>query len=181
MNAKKSKKSRSTIPPKVTVRLKPHLREFLTSKLKEEANFSSRKRIIGAILEPLVELMPKDAKPLSKHKDNFTLTLPINFAGINTRHHSVYISEENQKIFARIISLYFKEIFFNYMDDKVRYYEEIQQCIFMFCSDYNLTYSHINVESLKKAYYRYRKKKSPKLSLISPLLILLCPYIFQTP
>ena len=155
--------------PTITVRLKPYLREFLICKLQEDANCISRINIIGAILEPLVAYLPKN-EPLPKpHPDDFTFEIPTVFNLLNTKHHTVYVPEYNQKIFARILRMYFYEIFFNYMDDKVRYKDEIKDCIFLFCSDYNITFNQIKFDTLSKSYYRYRqKKKRYNLSLTCP-------------
>ena len=40
--------------PTITIKLKPHLQEFLKCKLREEASVASRKNFIGAILSPLL-------------------------------------------------------------------------------------------------------------------------------
>ncbi len=161
MSRKKESKSKKENPT-VALKLKPYLKEFLICKLQEEIHYSSRKSIIGAIIEPLVEYIPKGTNPSTKSEDDFTFTIPYNFNKLDARQHTIYISEHNQRIFERILNLYFKEVFFSYMDDKVRYHNEIQKCILLFCSDYNITFNKINFESLKKAYYRYRQKKTPQ-------------------
>lgn len=159
MSTKNNIQSQPIVKPTLTLRLRPHLREFLICKLQEESIYSSRKNIIGAILEPLLEYQPKDLSPQKSHPDDFVFVLPFKFNQLDTTNHTVYMSEYNQRIFSRILNLYFKDVFFNYIDDKVRYHNEIQKCIFLFCTDYNITFNRITFESLKKSYYRYRLKK----------------------
>lgn len=146
--------------PKVTVKLRPYLREFLICKLQDEEGFSSRKSIIGAMLEPLLESNPNGYVPQSPCQDSFTFTIPYKFNGKNCAFHTMYISEHNQRLFERMLYLYFKDVFHSYVEDKQRYMKEIKACILMFCSDYHITFNAINYESLKKSYYRYSQKKN---------------------
>ena len=164
----------------LTIKLKPHLQEFLICKLADEASEASKKNLIGAILSPLIDYAPKDYvfEKLSG-KEYITFELPDRLGGKDTRQRAVVISNKNQREFERILGIYFMDIFFQYVDDKIRYTSEIKKCIMQFCADYNISYNHINYERLKKAYYRRQKAQNRKnnfavnLSLTSPLIFLL--------
>ena len=141
-----------------------------------DAEKASNRHLIGAILSPLLEYFPKDKAPKRPRGNHFiTFTLPIDIADMQVRHYSVFVSEKNQAVFQRILYLYFKDLFCCYVDDKARYCNRIKDCILMFCSDYQITFNHINYESLKKTYYRHLKKQQKKGGKVS----LNCPNIFK--
>jgi len=157
---------------RVTIKLKPHLQEFIKSILNDECLYTSRKSVIGAMITPFVEIAPKNyVFSQSKGPDYITLTLAGKLSDIDHRGAPIIISEENQKNFERLLGIYFKDIFFRYVDDKIRYTNEIKKCILMFCRDYNISFTHITYEMLKKAYYRYKKCK-PTPNIFSPDLSL---------
>jgi len=92
---------------------------------------------------------------------------------IETRRGTVYISPENNEHFERILDKHFKDMFFSYVDDKIRYTRQVKRVIMQFCSDYNFTFNDINYEMLKKSYYRKcvekkTKKVANKVSLTCP-------------
>ena len=102
--------------------------------------------------------------------------------GIDIRGN-IYISDEKQHDFECLLDDYFRSLFFQYMDDKMRYSEimngkaEYKKCMFDFCADYNITLKNINYETLKKAYYRHRNSKE-KVKIFSSVLSLTCPLLF---
>ena len=164
----------------LTVKLKPYLQEFLICKLADEASEASKRNLIGAMLDPLVQYAPRDYVFEKKEGPEFiTFELPYDIGGKDPRGSAIVISEENQNKFERLLSMYFKDIFFRYVDDKIRYKREIKKCILMFCGDYNISFNEITYEMLKKAYYRFKKTQSTrkilsgKLSLCCPLILLL--------
>jgi hypothetical protein len=166
--------------PTITIKIKPYLQEFIICALGDEAPKASRRNFIGAILSPLLEYTPQDHVPRQiKGEDSFTFPLPREAYGKETRRGTLYVSKENQLIFERILRIYFKSIFFQFVDDKIRYNRQIKDCILMFCAHYQITFNKINYEMLKKSYYRYRKSLKKRsffahfLSLCCPLIILL--------
>lgn len=148
----------------VTIKLKPHLQEFLLCS--HGSNKVSYKDIYGSMLAPYLEYTPADKTPtlVQQEKSFLQLELAHWLGGKEIRNGSVYVSEENQKNFERTLSLYFREIFFNYMDDKIRYNDQIKICIEKFCMDYRISFDHITYEMLKKAYYRHQLKKKDEIS-----------------
>lgn len=160
--------------PNITVKLKPYLQEFIICALRDEAPKASRSHFIGAILSPLLEYTPKDHIPKpGKSEEYVTLPLPREAFGVETRRGTVYVSEHNQRIFERTMRIYFKSIFFQFVDDKIRYNRQIKQCILMFCTHYQISFNKINYEMLKKSYYRYRKSLK-KNDLFLPTI---CPCV----
>lgn len=161
----------------ITVKLKPWLQEFLTCSL-QDAAVASKKNVIGAMITPFLEYAPASYVPVTNKGEEFiTFELPDHIAGKNPKNASLVITEENQKNFERMLDVYFKDIFYNYIDDKIRYNREIKKCIYQFCADYKITFNNVSYEMLKKSYYR-REKRQKKTKLISAKLSLKCPLIF---
>lgn len=161
----------------ITIKLKPYLQEYLTCKLDGSLTVS-QSNIIGVMMAPLLEYCPKDYRPenVKDKKLRFTLVLEDGIGGKRI-HRGIYISEKNQKMFEKMLEMHFFDLFFSYVDDKIRYKKEIKKCILQFCMDYNLTFNDISFEMLKKRYYRRKilnKGKSVhKLSLTCPLIFLM--------
>ncbi len=163
--------------PTITVKLKPYLQEFVVCALADEAPKASRRNFIGAILSPLLEYTPEDHVPgQMKGEEYVCFPLPREAYGKEPRRGTLHLSEENQRIFERIINIYFKSIFFQFVDDKIRYKGQIKECILMFCAHYQITFNKINYEMLKKSYYRYRKSLK-KQSFFAHFVSLCCPLI----
>ena len=148
--------------PTITVKLKPYLQEFLNSELRR--SLVSKRNILGVILMPLLEKVPGDAPPyIPKGPEYMTFTLPFT-RDINIRGN-IWISPENQIMLEKYLEWHFKQLFFNYMNDKVRYLGSFKKAILQFCADYDLAMNHINYEMLKKDYYRKRKRNDKEKSL----------------
>ena len=180
----------------ITIKLKPYLQEYLRCKLQEPLT-ASKRNIIGIMIQPFLEIRPRSVHPqFATGNDSITFDLPVS-GNPNTRHGTVYISEENQKHFEKILDAHFKDLFFSFADDKIRYTileagsnsaknPEIKSVILQFCADFNISFNNITYEMLKKSYYRRRvllegndntlnkvKKFSTKLSLSCPLIFLI--------
>lgn len=163
--------------PTITIKLKPYLQEYLICELRSEVAYKTN--IIGKLLKPLLEKRPKDA-PVVFHSgpEYITLGLPFN-DDLNIRGN-LWISPRNQAIFEEYLEWHFKQLFFHYMNDKVRYTRSFKKAILQFCTDHNFTFSSMNYELLKKDYYRKRKRKNPKNILpdFVPELSPECPWVF---
>ena len=152
--------------PSITIKLKPHLQEFLLCKLQEAALVASTKHFIGAMLAPMLCYADTDTTPpKGKPPEYITFQLPHWIGGKNIRNHTVYMPQKNQKEFERILSIYFREVFYQYVDDKIRYLRQAKKSILSFCIYYNISFNKITYEMLKKSYYRYRKKKNIQVFL----------------
>lgn len=162
----------------LTIKLKPYLQEFLICKLADEAAEASRKNLIGAMLDPLVQYAPRDYV-FKKYSgpEYISFELPYDLGGKDPRGSAIIISDENQRKFERLLALYFKDIFFRYVDDKIRYTGEIKKCILLFCADYHISFNEITYDMLKKAYYRYKKGLTAR-NILSGKLSLTCPLLF---
>ena len=148
--------------PTLTVKLKPYLQEYLRSELRR--SHVSKRNILGVILMPLLERRPAGIPPfIPKGAEFITFTLPFT-RDINIRG-DVWISPVNQEMLEKYLEWYFKQLFFNYMNDKVRYCGSFKKAILQFCADYEFAMNHINNEMLKKDYYRKRKRKKDEKSL----------------
>lgn len=177
----------------VTVKLKPYLQEYLICKLQEPLT-ASKRNIIGAMIQPFLEVRPRNIAPeFHSGPEYITFELPVS-GSPNTRNGTVYVTEENQRNFERILDAHFKDLFFSYADDKLRYSilepgsrtvrnPEIKNVILQFCADFNLSFNNITYEMLKKSYYRRRlllEQESPlkKVKKFGTKLSLTCPLIF---
>jgi hypothetical protein len=142
--------------PTITVKLKPYLQEYLVCSL--NTNRASRTNLIGKLLKPLLEIRPVDQPPeLARGSDYITFVLPY-YEDLWIKSN-LWVSPKNQEIFESYLEWHFKELFFHYMHDKVRFYGSFKKCILQFCFDHNITFSYLNYELLKKDYYRKRKRK----------------------
>jgi hypothetical protein len=99
---------------------------------------------------------------MPKGAEFITFTLPFT-RDIDIRG-DVWISPANQEMLEKYLEWHFKQLFFNYMNDKVRYCGSFKKAILQFCADYEFAMNHINYEMLKKDYYRKRKKKKEEKS-----------------
>lgn len=174
----------------ITIKLKPYLQEYLKCKLKQE-DVTANRTFVGVIVKPLISYRPMDVKPSFTNGDEYiTIELPT-YMDLEIRRGSVFMTESNQEQFERILNWHFWDLFFQYMDDKVRYMSKentrkgsIKKCILQFCSDYNISYNHLNYEMMKKAYYRRRAKEElrsrteRKSHLFAKKLSLNCPLFF---
>jgi len=173
--------------PTITIKLKPYLQEFLRCKLQDTEQMTASKRnLIGVLLRPVLEIHKKEISPVFHRNDEnwITFKLPRYEDDFDTRYGTVTISNKNMKYFEACLETYFKDLFFSYMDDKVRYMSDpgkrgaIKKCIIQFCADMNITFSYINYEMLKKSYYRRRQEIGKKRHLFTRLLSFSCPLIF---
>lgn len=170
----------------VTVKLKPYLQEFLKAKLKDAMITANKNNLVGVTLRPFLEVRPKDVKP-EFHCDDpdwITIRLP-KYDDLNVRNSTVYVSEENQKYFQAIMETHFKDFFYSYMDDKVRYGKGAnlkkgikKRIIMQFCADFNLPFNNINYEMLQKSYYRRSKELKKNHPFLSSKLSAMCPLFF---
>lgn len=170
--------------PTVTIKLKPYLQEYLKCKLGEPV--TGNRTFVGVMLRPFISYLPANENPPLMKGENFiTIEIPW-YDDKNVSNNTIYVSPENQEAFERILSTHFNDVFFSYMDDKVRYMRQrhtakgaIKKCILQFCSDYNISYNHMNYEMFKKKYYRRgTAPKKDNLSFFSGKLSLTCPLLF---
>ena len=144
------------------VKLKPYLQEFLKSELR--GNLASKRNIIGVILLPLLEKRPIDVPPfIPKGPEYIQFTLP--FTKDKNIRGDLWISPINQEMFERYLEWHFKQLFYHYMNDKVRYTHSFKRNILQFCADHDFTMTFINYEMLKKDFYRERIRKKTGKSL----------------
>jgi hypothetical protein len=148
--------------PSVTIKLKPYLQEYLLCELR--TNMASKRNIIGILLQPFLEKRPPDVPPLVTDDPQYiTFLLPLDEK--RNLRSNLWVSPENQQNFERFIEWHFKQLFFHYMNYRVKQYHSFKKAIYQFCIDHEFTYSHINYELLKKDYYRKRKRKETGNSL----------------
>lgn len=153
---------KNDVHPSVTIKLKPYLQEYLLYELR--TNLASKRNIIGILLKPFLELMPDDVPPsFPKGREYITFELPYN-KDINIRGN-IWISPKNQEAFEQYIEWHFKQLFFHYMNDKVRYYRSFKKAILQFCGEHEFPMTYINYEMLKKDFYRKRARKNAENSL----------------
>jgi hypothetical protein len=142
--------------PTITIKLKPYLQEYLMFELR--SNVASKRNLLGILIHKFLEYMPADVQPdFPKGPEYITFSVPF-FEDINVRGN-LWISPLNQQIFEQFVEWHFKQLFFHYMNDKVRLYRSFKKAILQFCADYQFTMNYLNYEMLKKDYYRKRARK----------------------
>lgn len=161
----------------VTIKLKPALREFVRGRLGNPV-VASRKSFFGKLVQLFLQNRPDDIQPdFDTSPDDLLVLLP-SFEEMEIRRGSLWIPPCEQVLLEQILDAYFKEIFINYVNDKIRYMittphgrivrrPRIKDAILQFCADYNMTYSNIHYESLKKRHYRNRRKFTPSDEYVS--------------
>ena len=165
--------------PTITIKLKPYLQEYVLSQLTNPV--ATKRAIIGRLIRAFIELRPPDTPPLiSNDINHITFILP-HYDDFNV-NSNFWISPKNQRMIEDILMDHFKNMFYDYMDDRVRHYKSFKRVIIQFCIDKNFTFAFINYEMLKKDYYRRRKSKPNKdkkrLSVFVPEMSLDClPFV----
>jgi hypothetical protein len=163
--------------PTITLKLKPYLQEFILAGA-DQAGLITGDQLIGKLIKPFLHVRPSDVNPTFNSGNEFiTFQLPL-YNDFNLRSN-YYISDQNQKLIETILIIHFKDLFYQYMRDKMRYRNQsFIKCIMQFCFDYNFTYDTMNIEMLKKAFYR-KRKNDPKYQTLSKKschdLSLACP------
>lgn len=150
----------------VTIKLKPYLIDFVVSQFGEQ--LSSRKNFFGLLLQKFVTYRPANAPVKYPSGPGYLEITLINSADYQVRNGNAWISPKNQTDLERLLNEHFKTVFYQYMDDRVRWVRQqkegtIKDCIIQFCTDYGLNFNHIDFGTLKKAYYRHELKKSARL------------------
>jgi len=158
--------------PTVSIKLRPHLKEYYCNLVNTGG---SAYDLVCSFIRPFLAYTPKDYIPVMDASEYFEFELPA-FEEINVRNNTVYIPEGNIIPLKRIMKKHFNNIFFTYMDDKIRYIEKItdqrgrkakiKNTILQFTLDFNLSYNSDLYDLLKKAYYR-EKIEREKLKEIS--------------
>jgi hypothetical protein len=168
--------------PTITIKLKPHLQEYLRCKMADDATL---RNFVGVLMRPFLEIRPNGIAPdFSDTPDRMTFNLPC-FDDLNTRNGNVWMSEDNQRNFERILEAHFRELFYSYLDDKVRYLRKehtpkgaIKKSILQFCSDNNLSFNRTTYDMLQKSYYRRTRGHTKKPPFFSSKLSSICPLLF---
>ena len=171
--------------PTITIKLKPHLQEFIRCKMMEDEMSASLRSFVGVVIRPFLQVRPDDVAPEFPCGPGYmTLPLPY-FDDLNVKNGNIWMSPENQINFERIIDGHFRELFFNFVDDKVRYLRKehtgkgsIKKSILQFCSDYNMSFNSTTYDMLQKSYYRRRNNITRKPPFFSSKLSAICPLLF---
>ncbi len=163
--------------PTITIRLKPYLQDFYFNVLNKE--YVNAQTLFGQVIRPFIESRPSSIQYTPEHGPEFiTFPLPL-YNDFDVKKGVIWISPENQKSIQKILERHFKELFYNFMDDKVRFTKSFKKSILQFCYDYNVPFKHEYYESLKKDYYRRRKSEDKNnLSRSVPAMRLKCACFF---
>ena len=167
----------------ISIRLKPHLQEYVRCKLNEEQPYVTKRNLIGVLIRPFLEVSPAGEQP-APGPDVMILQLPM-YDDLNVRNGTVGITADNNAAFERILDAHFKDVFYTYIDDKVRYLRQehtakgaIKRSILQFCSDFGINFDNMTYDMLKKAYYRRSQRGVRKPPFFSSKVSLNCPLFF---
>lgn len=155
----------------ISIPIKPYLKDFLVNIYGQEPIPTSKKNIIGILVEPILKKPPVDYIPqqtISK-PDNILIEIIKCKKKKELEKNPLYyhyISLDDQLKLQRGILNIFNHIFYTFTDSYILAYSkgnikyEIKNCIDDFCNEYDINKDNADYEMLKKNYYRYRIKKN---------------------
>jgi hypothetical protein len=147
------------------IHLKPALQEFVVCAYLNGTRKVNAADAFGKLIKPWLSIPPEGYDPITPAgPDVFEFELP-NYNDKNTAHN-FYIAPKAQKYIATMLNEMFLTQMFIHLDKILSRMEreQIKDAIYDYCYSYNITMEHIQYDALKKAYYRYRQKKTQKKS-----------------
>ena len=143
---------------KTYIHLKPSLQEFVVCAYLNGTRKVTAVDTFGKLIKPWLQLPPKDYNPIIPAEKNiFEFELP-NYDDKNT-DYNFFISQKGEKYIATMLNEMFVKQMCIHLDKSVNLNnDKIKDVIYQFCYSYNISFDNINYESLKKTYYRHRKK-----------------------
>jgi hypothetical protein len=147
---------------------KPFLKEFIISMYKSDPVIASTKNAIGIFIKQLLEKPPKELKHIKNDESNtIKIILPnYNDKRINSCN---YISEHNQNLFSSFIFSLFRDMFFTYINERLKLGFQKKDSILQFCYDNNISFDKTNYETLKKLYDRYNKREKINNKIVNKM------------
>jgi hypothetical protein len=145
------------------IHLRPSLQEFVVCAFLHGGRKATAGDIFGLLIKPWLSPPPKGYNPLTPSgADVFEFELPVyedKYTGSN-----FYISPAGQKHIALFLQRIFLNQMYLHLDAILPRAGNgcIKDAIFQYCEIYNIGFEHIQYESLKKSYYRYRCKRDGK-------------------
>lgn len=172
----------------LVISLKPYLQEYCRHRWGDE--LTSRKNPVGLFIQKCISYTPQNTmlKPMPQGTDRFEIALMQNH-GYEVRRGNAWMTPENQADLARIIYQMFRHDFNNYLDDRCRLLPNsseasIKNLIIQFMIDFGLSPQSIEYDTLKKSWWRHRKRKEEiaqakkKMKNFDDNMSLFCPLIF---
>ena len=157
------------------IHLKPALQEFVVCAFLHGTRRVSATDTFGKLIKPWLTTPPDEYNPITPAgPDIFEFELP-NYNDKYTASN-FYIAPKAQKYIATMLHEMFLNLMFIHLDKILPRMEreQIKDAIYDYCYTYNISMEHVQYDTLKKAYYRYRKKKTQKnSSRFVPVLSLL--------
>jgi hypothetical protein len=147
------------------IHLKPALQEFVVCAFLNGSRRVSATDTFGKLIKPWLATPPPGFCPITPGDgDIFEFELPA-YSDKNTACN-FYIAPKAQKYIATMLNEMFLNQMFIHLDKILLRMEreQIKNAIYDYCYSYNISMEYIQYDTLKKAYYRYRKKKHKKIS-----------------
>jgi hypothetical protein len=157
------------MPTTTYIHLKPALQEFVVCAFLAGGRKVSAADTFGKLIRPWLTTPPDGYNPVTPAgPDVFEFQLP-NYEDKNTEYN-FYIPPKAQKYIASMLNEMFLSLMFIHFDKMLTRMknEQIKDAIYDYCYSYNISMEHIQYDTLKKAYYRYRQKKTKKVVRICP-------------
>jgi hypothetical protein len=163
------------------IHLKPALQEFVVCAFLDGSRRVSAADTFGKLIKPWLTTPPEGFNPIAPGGAGiFEFELPA-YDDKNTAYN-FYIAPKAQKYIATMLHEMFLTLMFIHLDKILPRMEreQIKDAIYDYCYSYNISMEHIQYDTLKKAYYRYRKKKHKKKSsgFVPVLSLLILPTTF---
>ncbi len=149
----------------IDIKIDKHLEKYLKKKhflkMKNKGNvlvLTSRDPI-GFILKSLMRSAPKDFKPMRSCSGNW---IKVESGGDSHAIAKPYISPRNTLLFKNCVEDFLNEELFMFVDacsnKRARKLNSIETCIGEFMKKYGIEEEDMSSETLKKRYYRHRKR-----------------------
>lgn len=151
-----------------TIKIKPYLKEFILCRFLDGQYRCTADDPLGNMIKPFLISASVNLVRIDVDSDEtyFTFELP-NYSDKKVTIHN-YIEPKNQRYIEYIFELMFREAMFHHVLQNIEMNGGlIKDWIINWCRMNNITFSNVNYDTLKKAFYRYRmaqenKKKNDK-------------------
>ena len=146
-----------------TIKMKPYLKEFVICRYLKGSYISNADDAIGSTIKPFLVASPPGLIRINANTNDsyFTFELP-NYTDKKVNIYN-YIQPENQRYIEKIFEMLFRESMFHFVLQNLELNKgDIKDWIICWCRMNNVTFAKVNYDTLKKAFWRYRKDQIEK-------------------
>lgn len=136
--------------------MEPHLKAFLISVYRQEPPiFFPKRDRLNDLLQLLLAKPPRDLK-LKPHEGCYLEVIIPYFENLNVMSYH-YLSEKNQRVFAKKVRQMFAVTFIDFMEECFRQDLSKNDSIYLFLEKYNIPVDEKIEDTLRKSLYRSKR------------------------